>query len=286
MSDIVPYLFETNAIKFCPENQPFWLTSGKISPYFVNTHFVYGSEKESTEFLSFIDTLLSDRTNLPKKIFEKVLNQYNTNNIFKDVINTMIETIKNNISINEIDYISGGERRDWYFSNIIAYLLHKPHITIFKDLETFVSDYEFSNTQKISDLSGKKVLHVTDLVTIASSFVRSWIPAIRNLGGEFAWTCYVVDRKQGGTEIIEKEGIKTIYLASVDLPLFKKAHNMGIINDSVLELLDKFLNNPDETMKQFLIEHPEFIENSLNSDNEKTRKRAQTLIDENLYGLN
>lgn len=286
MSDIVPYLFETNAIKFCPENQPFWLTSGKISPYFVNTHFVYGSEKESTEFLSFIDTLLSDRINLPKKIFEKVLHQYNTNSIFQDVINTMIESIKNNINIDEIDYISGGERRDWYFSNIIAYLLKKPHITIFKDLETFVSDYQFSTTQSISDLSGKKVLHVTDLVTIASSFVRSWIPAIRNLGGELSWTCYVVDRKQGGTEIIEKEGIKTIYLASVDLPLFKKAHDMGIINDSVLELLDRFLNDPDETMKQFLIEHPEFIENALNSDNEKTRKRAQTLIDGNLYGLN
>ena len=50
-------------------------------------------------------------------------------------------------------------------------------------------------------------------------------------------------------------------------------------------MLDGFLKNPNETMKQFLIAHPEFLENALNSD-EKTRKRAKLLIDGNLYGLN
>ena len=34
MSNILSYLFETNAIKFCKENEPFWYTSGKIGPYF------------------------------------------------------------------------------------------------------------------------------------------------------------------------------------------------------------------------------------------------------------
>ena len=48
----------------------------------------------------------------------------------------MILKIKENINTEEIDYISGGERRDWYFSNIIAYLLKKPHVTIYKDLTT------------------------------------------------------------------------------------------------------------------------------------------------------
>ena len=39
MSNIISYLFKTNAIKFCEENKPFWYTSGKIGPYFINTHF-------------------------------------------------------------------------------------------------------------------------------------------------------------------------------------------------------------------------------------------------------
>ena len=54
MQNILNYLFETNAIKFCKENEPFWYTSGKIGPYFFNSQFVYGSEEKSNEFLNYI----------------------------------------------------------------------------------------------------------------------------------------------------------------------------------------------------------------------------------------
>ena len=60
---------------------------------------------------------------------------------------------------------------------------------------------------------------------------------------------------------------------------------LNIINEAQLSMLDGFFENPDETMKQFLLDHPEFLENSLKAD-EKTKKRAQLLIDGNLYGLN
>ena len=284
MSDLISYLFETNAIKICKEDKPFFYTSGKIGPYFINTHFLYGSEKEASEFLNYIDELLLDRTNLPKKIYEKVLAQYNNNKIYKDTIDTMIKKITDNINIEEIDYISGGERRDWYFSNIIAYLLKKPHITIFKDTECFESSYDFSSTKKITDLNGKSVLHATDLVTTATSFVRSWLPAIEKLNGNFKWTCYVVDRKQGGTEIIESNGIKALPLVFVDSSLFQKIFDMNVINKEQLDMLNKFYKDPDGTMKQFLINHPDFLKNSLNSD-EKTAKRAKLCIDGNLYNL-
>lgn len=285
MSDIMSYLFETKAIKFCEENKPFFLTSGMISPYFVNTHFLFGSEKEATEFLSYIDTLLEDRISLPKKVFDKVLVQYQNNSIFKYTIDTMIKSITDSVDLTQIDYISGGERRDWYFSNMIAYLLKKPHLTLFKDMEAFVSPYDFSSTEKITDLTGKKALNASDLVTAASNYVRSWLPAIRNLNGELAWTCYVVDRKQGGTETLIKEGVQTIPLAFVDNSLFERAYELHVINSAQLEMLKKFYEDPYSTMKQFLINHPEFLENALHAD-EKTKKRAQLLIDGNLYGLN
>ena len=70
----------------------------------------------------------------------------------------------------------------------------------------------------------------------------------------------------------------------MDLPLFENALDLGIINNNQLEMIKNFIENPDETMKQFLINHPEFLENALNSD-EKTKKRAQLLIDGNLYGI-
>lgn len=197
----------------------------------------------------------------------------------------MIKAISDNVNIEEIDYISGGERRDWYFSNMIAYLLKKPHLTLFKDMEAFVSPFDFSSTEKIVDLEGKTVLNASDLVTAASNYVRSWIPAIRNLNGKLLWTCYVVDRKQGGTEVLEKEGIKTIPLALVDNTLFEKAFELGIINDGQLEMLKGFYHDPYETMRNFLINHPEFIENALKSDNERTLKRVKLLTEGNLYNL-
>ena len=285
MSDLVSYLFETNAVEVCPENKPFFLTSGMISPYFVNTQYVYGSKEDASELLSYIDSLLSDRMNLPKKVFDKVINQYESNKIFNDVINIMIEAIKSNVNIDEIDYISGGERRDWYFSNIIAYLLKKPHVTIFKDHETLVSNYDFSTTDKLTDLSSKKVLHVTDLVTSASSFSRFWIPAVRDLGGEMVATCYIVDRKQGGTELLEGEGVKAISLTCIDANTFKKAFEMGIINATSLELVEKFIEDPYTSMRNFLLAHPEFIEESLKATDPKTPGRIRNLLDNDLYNL-
>ena len=285
MSNIVSYLFETNAIRFCEENKPFWYTSGKIGPYFINTHFIYGSEKDAVELLSFIDEALSDKMTLPKKVFDKVLKQYNENKIYQDVINYMKNYIEKNIDVSEVDYISGGERRDWFFSNIIAYLLKKPHISIYKNLSTVVSDSNFEETKTVTNLDNKKVLHVADLITVASSYIRAWIPAIRNLGAEISWSCVVVDRMQGGKDKIESEGVKSLSLVNVDTNLFKNALDMKIINENQLELLTNFFKNPDESMREFLINHPEFLENSLNAD-EKTKKRAQLLIDSNLYGLN
>ncbi len=285
MSDIKTYLFKTNAIKVCEENKPFWYTSGKIGPYFVNTHFIYGSEEDATNLLNFIDEALSNKLTLPKNVFEKVLNQYNTNKIYQDVINTVKDYIEENIDISEVDYISGGERRDWFFSNILAHLLNKPHISIYKDLSTVVSDSNFENSEVVTTLNNKKVLHIADLITVASSYLRAWIPAIENLGSNICWSCSVVDRMQGGAQKIAEKGIKSLSLVNIDLSLFEKALSLNVINENQLEMLKGFIENPDETMKQFLIEHPEFLENALNSD-EKTKQRAKLLVDGNLYGIN
>ena len=285
MQDITPYLFKTNAIKICDENKPFFLTSGNISPYFVNTHFIYGSEDDAVELLDFIDESLANKLTLPEKVFQKVLKQYNENEIYKNVINIMKKYIEENIDISQVDYISGGERRDWFFSNILAYLFGKPHISIYKDLSTVVSSSDFKTSEIVTNLDGKKVLHIADLITVASSYIRAWFPAIRNLGAEICWSCSVVDRKQGGTEKIENEGAKSLSLVNIDLSLFKKAFELNVINKNQLNMLEGFLKNPYDTMRNFLVAHPEFLENALNSSDEKTKKRAKLLLDSNIYNL-
>ena len=152
-------------------------------------------------------------------------------------------------------------------------------------MSSVISDSKFENSETINNIDNKKVLHVADLVTIASSYIRAWIPAIKNIGGQMCWSCVVVDRMQGGKEKIEAQGVKAFSLVNVDNTLFETAYKNGIINENQLTMLKKFFENPDETMKQFLINHPEFLENSLKAD-EKTAKRAKLLVDGNLYGLN
>ena len=284
MSNVMSYLFETNAIRFCEENKPFWYTSGKIGPYFINTHFVYGSEKDATDLLSYIDECLKDKNSLPKNVFQRVLKQYSENSIYQNVINTMVDFIKNNINVDEIDFVSGGERRDWFFSNIVAFLLNKPHISIYKDLSCLINNYDFSESIENHDLTGENVLHIADLITVASSYIRAWIPAIRNLNADMKWSLSVVNRMQGGKEKIESENVKSFSLVNVDETLFQKAFDDKIINQKQLELLNKFFKDPDNTMRDFLINHPDFIKDALNSD-EKTAKRARLLLDDDIYNL-
>lgn len=282
MSEVTSYLFETNALKICPENKPFWYTSGKIGPYFINTHFIYGSEQEANELLKFIDAEKENKEEMPKKIYEKTMEQYRTNKIYKTVIDEMLETIKQNINVDEIDFISGGERRDWFFSYAISSLLQKPHITIFKDLSTVATDCEGNKID--TDFANKKVLHVADLITEASSYIRAWIPAIKSLGAKIVWSMAVVDRMQGGKDKLEAEGIKSYEIIRVDNDLFNEALKLGIINKEQLDMLVKFKSNPDGTMREFLVSHPEFLENALKAD-EKTAGRAKLCIDGNLYNL-
>lgn len=285
-NNVMNYLFETNAFKIAPENKPFWYTSGKIGPFFINAQFLYGSENNSKELLDFIDSELENtpKESIPKNIFEKVFNQYSSNSIFFEVINELKKYLESNINIEEIDYVSGGERRDWYFSNIIAHLLNKPHITIFKDLSMVKSSPDFAESTKEFSLQDKKVLHVADLLNQASSYIRAWIPAIEEKGGKIAWSAVMVDRLQGGTEKLEDAGIKSFSLLNIDNTLFEKALELGIINEAQLEMLKAFKQDPDGSMRQFLIDNPNFLQDALNSD-EKSAKRAKLCIDSNIYNL-
>ena len=233
MSKLMSLLFETNAFKVAEENNPFWYTSGKIGPYFINADYLYGSEQDSKDLLAFIDQELENesKTDIPAHIFKKVLDHYNTNEIYRYVIDQMKEYIETNIGVENVDYISGGERRDWYFSNIMAYLLNKPHVTIYKDLTTVVSNYDFTSSEPVSNIEGKNFLHLADLLNQSASFTRAWIPAIKNLGSSIVWSIFAVDRMQGGTETLTNDGVKVHSLLQIDDSLFTTAKELGVIND-------------------------------------------------------
>lgn len=286
-NELVSLLFNTNAFKICEENKPFWYTSGKIGPYFINTQYLYGSDKESADLLSFIDKELAEdeKTMIPIEIFEKVYEQYENNSIYRATIDTLKNLIETNIDVNYIDYVSGGERRDWFFSMMIAYLLGKPHITIYKDLSTVITTCDFEESTEVTKLENQRVLHIADLLNTASSYERAWIPAIRNLGSDIFWSAVVVDRMQGGDELLKDNQIESLSLVKIDTDLFVNALERGIINENQLGMLKRFAADPDGSMKEFLLAHPDFLKNSLEGNDEKAKKRANLCIANNIYGI-
>lgn len=280
VENLVNWLFQTGAVKVCPENKPFWYTSGTIGPYYINTHFLYGSEKKALELLEYIDAVKSDKLSCPGKLIDTISDNYASDIIFRGLIDSMVEFINDNIDLDSIDYISGGERRDWFFSLIIAKLLNKPHITIYKDLEAVVT--MAGETSTIDSINGSNVLHIADLITEASSYKRAWIPAVKNICGQITNSIAVVDRLQGGGELLEDNDICSFSMVRIDKGFFDDALNLGLISKGQHDMILEYTRSPRESMRKFIKAHPEFLENALKAD-DRTRERAQLCIDSKIY---
>ena len=165
MSNIITEdLFKTNAVRVAPADTPFWYTSGKLGPFYINTHFLVKDEEEAVRMLKVIEDAASeDKLTAPGKIFSEFMKLYNSSVTFKRVTDALVDAAAKY----DFDIISGGERRDFFFSMLPAHILGKPHITIYKDLTAVWTDPEFNNAKILNDnsLSGKKVLHIADLIT-------------------------------------------------------------------------------------------------------------------------
>ena len=129
---IIEALFATNAIRVAPENQPFWYTSGRLGPFFINTHFLLENEAAAGEVLKRIEKAIADnKLTAPEEIFDMMLAYYNKGGTFKMVSDKLAEAA----SKLDFDYISGGERRDYFFSMMPAassYDLQGHDISLFR----------------------------------------------------------------------------------------------------------------------------------------------------------
>ena len=282
-SQLISNLFETRAIRVCPKDKPFWYTSGKIGPYYINTHFLFGSEEEANRLLELIDSLKDDKPGCSGKIHEAVMDRYRKNPIFRGTIDALAAYIGERLDPSAIDYVSGGERRDWFFSLPVADKLGKPHITLFKDMSAVI--YENGSSRDPGDLCGSAVLHVADLITTASSYTRAWVPIISGLGARMKHSLVVVDRLQGGEEALRELGVESHALVRIDRGVFEEAFRRRYIDKAQLKMVLDYMEDPDGSMRRFLLENPGFLEEALKSGG-KTAERARLLAENDLYNLN
>ncbi|MBO4242850.1 MAG: orotate phosphoribosyltransferase [Clostridiales bacterium] len=274
--NITDDLFLTNAVRVAPEDTPFWYTSGKLGPFYINTHFLVKNEEEANRMLKVIEeTIKEDKLTAPSKIFDEFMALYHSSETFRNVTDQLVAEARKY----DFDIISGGERRDYFFSMLPAHILGKKHLTIYKDLSAVITDSEFHSpkTADKSMLEGKKILHIADLITEASSYERAWVPVIRGFGAEIKDTIAVIDRRQSGREVLKGLGVDMDTLAGIDASLFDQAKGSGYINEQQYDLVMKFLSDPDKYMKDFISDHPDFI-NSQIALGGKAKERAELAI--------
>lgn len=259
--DFTKLLFQTSAVKVCPADKPFWYTSGMLGPYYVNTHFLYGSETKAIKLLKLIDELKNDHAACAEKLLPVLMDNYANDEIFRTTIDGMIEALTAKYPANTIDYISGGERRDWIFSLPVARLLNIPHITMFKDLTSSVFGTSPATCQPSKT---GRIIHIADLLNTASSYERAWIPILEEISARLTASLVVVDRNQGGGAFMTANDIDSLACVTIDKTFFENAQTGGYISIDQLQMITDYMNNPKKYMKTFLTQHPGYIETAKN----------------------
>jgi orotate phosphoribosyltransferase len=153
----------------------FKLTSGKISPYYIDLRVIP----------SFPDA------------FHRVCDFY-------------VNFIKREIGMENFERIAGIPIAGIPFASLIAYHLQKPFLYIRRDIRLHGRQRRIEGIIA----PGDRVLLVDDLITTGLS-LRKAAKAIRTEGGVVNNAVVLLDREEGGKEKLEKSGIKLHALLKV-----------------------------------------------------------------------
>tara|TARA_Y100000034_G_scaffold107346_1_gene136811 strand:- start:11240 stop:12031 length:792 start_codon:yes stop_codon:yes gene_type:complete len=153
----------------------------------------------------------------------------------------------------DFDLISGGESRDWIFSNPIAITLELPHTTIYKDGRIIGAD-----------MKDKKVVHIADLNNEGSSPRDLWIPAIKKAEGSIKNIYFYVDRMEDGVEVMKDLELNSNSVVSLNKHAWDYLQERKVVTGEIY----KNLRDRGETKES----RREWAENML-----KSKKGLETL---------
>lgn len=116
-----------------------------------------------------------------------------------------VQALRDLVLESSAEVISGGESRDWIFSNPVSVLMGLPHATIYKNGKVIGANME-----------DKEVAHVADLNNEGSSPRDIWVPAIEGAGGKINHIYFYVDRLEDGAGVMEDLGLKSHAVVPLD----------------------------------------------------------------------
>jgi adenine/guanine phosphoribosyltransferase-like PRPP-binding protein len=249
-------LISTNgiAVRNSAKDEAFWYTSGIPGPFYINTENIAG-EHDADKVLENLKIIL--RSNHSKEIQSRSILETISQAVDKDKsydasIDALLDYFLTHSPFKP-SMISGGERRDWFFSVPIARKLKLPHIFLYKSEDHCVTDHE-GKTIEIA-LRDQNVLHVADIINQASSYLKRWIPMLSNIGVEFSNTLTVAVRSQEGIDNLMKNNVSVISPIVVDRSLFTEAFNLGLITEFANNEIGLFYDSSKEWTRYFLSEN-------------------------------
>jgi len=227
-------LIKTGAFRFIDEATPWFpYTSGQIGPYYVQSISV---EKDGSKYARAVKSLVA----LIKAKF------------------------------GPFDVISGGETRDWDFSNPVAVLMKKPHAKMYKDGRLIGAG-----------VKGKKVLHVADLNNEGSSVRDYWNPIVNKNGGSLVGVVSFVDRMEDGYLLFKKMALPCFSVVPLDKSAWDIILNEGYISRGVHSQLIARMQDRRKWAINALLNNPEYFKKfySENSTHDKALKIMRTYVE-------
>lgn len=239
------------AVRESSENDVFWYTSSTPGPFYMNTENISGEQAAPATLAAITDLLRTDNSLEGKVsgVFQLINDLLNTDPLYNEAIEVLAEYYESHRT-SDPTAISGGERRDWFFSIPIARKLGLPHLALFKSGEMFISDGD----GKALDLSLEqcRVLHVADIINLASSYTDRWIPILAGYGVQLAETLSVAVRSEEGVNALAARGVAVTSPLIVNRALFKEAHRLGLISAFAWQEVELYYDSPKEWTRSYL----------------------------------
>ena len=152
---------------------------------------------------------------------------------FRQICDFYGKYITSQVGLENFDRIAGVPLAGIPFASQIAYNLKKPFLYVRKGIR------HHGRQRRVEGIlvSGDRVLLVDDLVTTGLNLKKA-AQAIRAEGGVVKEAVAFLDREEGGKEILEKSGIKTLTLLKIS-EVANTLYEIGAIDEGSLKTILK-----------------------------------------------
>jgi hypothetical protein len=253
--DLLKLIHDTRAVSIWnrAKGPVFWYAANVPGPFYVNTEMVIGaalSEKLLREITAIVAGTV-DAQARAEQLSHLILEAYKVNPAWQRLIATMIDRARKEFPQHDFAMISGGERRDWLFSIPFAHACNLPHLFLFKN-KTMFGEQTFK--------AGQNVLHVSDLINNAASFIDMWKPALDGVKLGCCGNLCVNLRGENGLRRLREIGQKTVALVTIDVDFFRRLHAVDLIERETFEEIAVFFASAQDWASRYLIGKPELFD--------------------------